>query len=65
MEEVLYQKFMQHPQLRALLLGTDSADLVFSDPDTTWGDGQIGQGPNWLGHALMRVRRRFREEGLE
>ncbi|KAI0692183.1 hypothetical protein C8T65DRAFT_762438 [Cerioporus squamosus] len=65
MEEVLYQKFIQHPQLRALLMGTRDADLVFSDPDTTWGDGQIGQGMNWLGHALMRVRRRFRDEGLD
>ncbi|RDX55283.1 DUF1768-domain-containing protein [Lentinus brumalis] len=65
MEEVLYQKFIQHPQLRALLMSTGNADLVFSDPDTTWGDGQIGQGMNWLGHALMRVRSRFREEGLD
>ena len=38
--------------------------MVFSDRDTTWGDNHIGQGLNWLGHALMRVRQRFREEGL-
>ena len=44
---------------------TGNADLVFSDPDTTWGDGQIAQGLNLLGFALMRVRNRLRDEGVD
>ena len=65
MVEVLYEKMLQHPDLRKMLLETQNADLVFSDPDTSWGDGQIGQGLNLLGHALMRVRTRLREEGVD
>ena len=56
---------MQHPDLRAMLLQTGRADLVFSDPDTYWGDGQIGQGANKIGVALMNVRERLRAEGVD
>ncbi|KAI0684426.1 hypothetical protein C8Q76DRAFT_831599 [Earliella scabrosa] len=64
-EEVLYTKMMQYPDLRAMLLQTGRADLVFLDPDTYWGDGQIGQGLNKIGHALMNVRERLRAEGVD
>ena len=56
---------MQYPDLRAMLLQTGHADLVFSDPDTYWGDGQIGQGANKIGVALMNVRERLRDEGVD
>ena len=56
---------MQYPDLRAMLLQTGHADLVFSDPDTYWGDGQIGQGSNKIGIALMSVRERLRAEGVD
>ena len=65
LEEVLYHKMMQHPDLRSLLMQTGRADIVFSDPDTRMGDGQIGQGLNMLGNALMNVRERLRAEGLD
>ncbi len=56
---------VQGPDLRLMLMQTGHADIVFSDPDTTWGDGQIGQGQNLLGNALMDVRERLRAEGLD
>ena len=62
---MLYTKFVQHATLRALLMSTGDADLVFSDPDTTLGDGGIGQGLNLLGRALMDVRTRLREEEVD
>ena len=65
LEEALYHKFIQHPALRAILLSTGSADLVFFDEDTVFGDGKIDQGLNLLGRALMQVRARLREEGVD
>ena len=64
-EEVLYTKMMQYPDLRAMLLQTGHADLVFSDSDTYWGDGKNGQGLNKIGHALMNVRERLRAKGVD
>jgi predicted NAD-dependent protein-ADP-ribosyltransferase YbiA (DUF1768 family) len=65
MEEILYLKFSQHADLRALLLGTYPAELVFVEPkDPFWGWGdQAGVGMNELGKSLMRVRERLRIEG--
>ncbi|KDQ64093.1 hypothetical protein JAAARDRAFT_116903 [Jaapia argillacea MUCL 33604] len=63
MDEALYLKFTQHADLRDLLLNTGSADLVFaSTTDPIWGDGPDGQGANFLGKALMRLRDRLRIE---
>ncbi|PCH40759.1 hypothetical protein WOLCODRAFT_162519 [Wolfiporia cocos MD-104 SS10] len=65
MDECLYQKMVQHPVLRRLLLSTGLADLVYADlNDATLGDGPLGRGANELGKALMRVRERLRAEGL-
>lgn len=64
MEEVLYLKFTQHPDLRTLLMGTGVANLVYVDPkDHFWGDGALGQGANELGKALVRVRDQLRADG--
>ncbi|KAH8118817.1 DUF1768-domain-containing protein [Phellopilus nigrolimitatus] len=66
MEDVLYRKFMQHPDLRDLLLNTGVADLVYAEAaDSFWGEGPLGQGANELGRALVRVRERLRHEGEE
>jgi predicted NAD-dependent protein-ADP-ribosyltransferase YbiA (DUF1768 family) len=63
MDEVLYLKFRQHGELRALLLGTYPAELIYvQSVDTFWGDGD-GAGLNELGKSLIRVRERFRTEG--
>jgi predicted NAD-dependent protein-ADP-ribosyltransferase YbiA (DUF1768 family) len=63
MDEILYLKFCQHGDLRAVLLSTYPAELVFVEPrDPFWGDG-AGLGMNELGKSLMRVRERIRIEG--
>ncbi|KAM5542427.1 hypothetical protein V8D89_003886 [Ganoderma adspersum] len=63
LESVLYHKFVQRAALRGMLMETGGADLVFADPDVVWGDGDMGQGLNLIGRALMQVRARLREEG--
>ncbi|KAH9884924.1 hypothetical protein C8Q73DRAFT_660392 [Cubamyces lactineus] len=64
-DEVLYQKLIQHPRLRNLLLDTGDMDLVFADHDAFWGEGPVGEGLNHLGRSLMRVRERLRAEGVD
>lgn len=52
----LRQKF-QHPELRALLLGTGKKRLIEDSPyDGYWGIGPNGKGKNRLGELLMRLR---------
>ncbi|UTN92424.1 glycosylase [Streptomyces phage Stigma] len=57
MREVVFQKFLQHPDLRTQLLKTGDAMLVEGN---TWGDkfwGRVdGKGFNKLGVILMEVR---------
>lgn len=57
MREVVFQKFLQHPDLRVKLLNTNEAMLVEGN---TWGDtfwGRVdGKGYNKLGVILMEVR---------
>ena len=63
MDEVLYLKFLQHGDLRTLLLNTYPAELMYVESeDLFWGDG-AGAGMNELGKSLMRVRERLRIEG--
>jgi predicted NAD-dependent protein-ADP-ribosyltransferase YbiA (DUF1768 family) len=64
MDEVLYLKFCQHEDLRALLLNTYPVELVYVEPrDPLWGGDGAGGGMNELGKSLMRVRERLRNEG--
>src|SRR5262249_17434634 len=61
MLEALRAKFMQHDELRAVLLGTGDAALVeHTVNDSYWGDGGDGSGSNRLGQLLMRVREELR-----
>lgn len=63
-EEVLYLKFRQHPDLRSLLMNTGLADIIYSEEgDNYWGEGPLGQGANELGKAIVRARERLRREG--
>jgi predicted NAD-dependent protein-ADP-ribosyltransferase YbiA (DUF1768 family) len=65
MEDVLYLKFKQHPDLRALLVNTGIADIIYAEAnDPFWGSGPIGEGANQLGKTLVRVRERLRLEGF-
>jgi len=57
MREALEAKFTQHPDLRALLLATGSAQLVeHTSNDRYWADGGDGNGLNMLGQLLMSLR---------
>jgi len=63
MDETLWYKFNQHPDLRAELLATEDAELVEdSDKDSFWGVGADRKGRNELGKALERLRERLRRE---
>ena len=60
MDDVLYLKFLQHADLRTLLLTTYPAYLVYVESEAAfWGDG-AGVGRNEFGKSLMRVRERLR-----
>ena len=62
MEDVLYAKFKQHPDLRVMLLGTGTAELEYAAYDSFWGSGVDGTGNNQLGKVLTRVREQLRED---
>lgn len=57
MADIVYQKFLQNPELREKLLATGDAVLVEGNKwrDTYWGVCN-GVGENWLGRILMQVR---------
>lgn len=60
MEEIVRQKFLQHPELKEKLLATGDAELVEGRnfrPDKFWGKKlSTGEGENHLGIILMKVR---------
>ena len=57
MDQVMYLKFIQHDNLRTLLLNTYPAKLVYVDPhDRFWGVDRAGIGRNKFGKSLMGVR---------
>ncbi|MEA5509961.1 NADAR family protein [Crocosphaera sp. UHCC 0190] len=63
MEEALYAKFTQHPELTKKLLETGNAELIeHTRNDIYWGDGGDGKGKNKLGKLLMETRERIRDE---
>lgn len=67
-----YHKFAQDPQLMQLLFDTGTRTIVEASPnDRIWGIGlaidnpnslnpKAWRGTNWLGEALMRVRKELR-----
>ena len=63
MREAVYAKFTQHEELKTILLDTGEAKLVeHTANDAYWGDGGDGKGKNRLGHLLMEIRERIRNE---
>jgi N-glycosidase YbiA len=61
MRTAVMAKFVQHEDLRALLLSTGDAKLVeHTENDDYWGDGGDGSGKNMLGRILMQVRESLR-----
>jgi ribA/ribD-fused uncharacterized protein len=57
MMEAMRAKFSQYADLKALLLGTEDAQITLhTEADAYWGDGGDGKGLNKLGKILMKVR---------
>ncbi len=58
MASVVREKFLQHPDLAAMLLATGDEPLVERNSwgDRFWGTDMDGEGENMLGKILMRVR---------
>lgn len=62
MQEIVFAKFVQNPELRNKLLKTGDLEIIEGN---TWGDVYwgvcAGKGENHLGKILMEVRRRLRQ----
>jgi len=62
MLDAVRAKFIQHPDLKDLLLSTGDAKIVeHTANDSYWGDGGDGKGKNRLGQILMLVRKELKE----
>ncbi len=57
MLDLLREKFSQEPE-RSILIATGAEDLVEGNwwHDRFWGQCPVGNGENWLGRLLMKVR---------
>ena len=57
MADIVYQKFVQHADLKDMLLATGDQELIEGNwwRDDFWGVYN-GKGLNWLGEILMEVR---------
>ena len=62
MREAVLAKFLQHADIREILLGTGDCVIVeHTRNDAYWGDGGDGSGKNMLGRILMEVRAKLRD----
>lgn len=63
MEDLVRQKFSNHPELKQDLLKTGNAELIEGNywGDHFWGTCN-GRGENNLGKAIMRVRKHLQEK---
>lgn len=62
--DVMYRalkcKFSIYPHLNSMLLSTAGSVLVEASPhDLFWGGGRDGEGLNYLGRLLMKLRSEF------
>lgn len=63
MKECCMAKFLQHPELRKLLMETGDEVLMEDSPvDWYWGIGKDGTGQNVLGQVLMEIREELKGE---
>ena len=61
MREAVRAKFSQHPDIRAVLLGTGQEVLIeAARNDSYWGSGPDGKGKNMLGKVLMEIQEELR-----
>ncbi|CAJ1823163.1 unnamed protein product [Sphenostylis stenocarpa] len=60
MYKALKSKFSTYPHLKTMLLSTAGSVLVEASPhDLFWGGGREGEGLNYLGRLLMKLRSEF------
>lgn len=60
MYRVLKCKFSMYLHLKSMLLSTAGSVLVEASPhDLFWGGGREGEGLNYLGRLLMKLRSEF------
>lgn len=52
----LLAKVTQNPNILQTLLSTTGKCLIHCSPHQRWGDGELGTGLNWVGHALASLR---------
>lgn len=56
MERLCRAKLTQHPDIKALLIGTGTRPLLKVHADEDWGTGLAGEGKNNLGVIWMKLR---------
>jgi hypothetical protein len=57
MRRAVYDKMIEHPNIRSLLVDTGQKHLIENSPrDSYWGVGKSGKGCNMLGNILMETR---------
>ena len=62
MHKCCKEKFLQHPDLKKVLLSTGDAELIeHTKNDKVWADGGDGTGRNELGKVLMAIRKEIVE----
>lgn len=67
MRKIVEAKFSQHPELAVRLLETGNRPLKEGNSwgDVFWGiDHKTGEGENHLGQILMKLREKYRKEGI-
>ncbi len=58
MKEAVLSKFEQNRKLKKMLFATGSSKLIhLSSSDTFWGRTKSGEGANYLGETIMKVRK--------
>ena len=63
MRRAVRAKFIQQPEICAVLLGTGNEEIIeAADNDAYWGWGPDRKGKNMLGKVLMEIRDEFRRE---
>lgn len=61
----LYAKFTQNPELAVILLETGDVTIHEDCKDSWWGGGpNFPGGRDWLGKALMIIRKKLRENKI-
>lgn len=65
MTEAIRLKFNQHTEIKQVLANTENRILIENSPyDNFWGIGRTGEGLNYLGTVLMRIRMNLKNDQI-